>query len=261
MNNTFYHEETESHFMSIKAWSQQMPSMHYHDSYELYYLDSGTREYFVEDNFFSVTAGNFVLIPPSTFHRTGGDYARRILIGFTHDFLSSTYSPETVTELLQCFDKTLISPSDEVLTRCKSILNSLKDCKTDRDFALYLGILLAELSKCQNEPPHHDNQMSNLIEYINTHFGDIHSIEQIANHFFISKYYLCRIFKNTMGLTIIDYLNKIRIKKACEYLTNTNQSVQEIALLCGFNSSTYFSSVFKNSMHLSPKEYRKHRKL
>lgn len=257
--NMFYQEQTENYFISVKAWAQQMPSMHYHNSYELYYLDSGTREYFVEDNFFSVNAGSFVLIPPSVFHKTGGNYARRILIGFTHDFLTRTYTPDAIDDILECFNKTLILPPSKVLERCKSLLNILNECETERDFAIYLGNLLCELSKCREATKYND-QISMLLEYINTHFAEIDSIEQIAEHFFISKYHLCRIFKNTMGLTIIDYLNSIKIKNACDYLISTNTSIQEIAYLCGFNSPTYFSNVFKKFTLLSPHEYRKRKK-
>ena len=46
----------------------KMPSMHYHDAYELYYLEAGSRDYFVEDKLFSVSAGEFVLIPPGKMH-------------------------------------------------------------------------------------------------------------------------------------------------------------------------------------------------
>lgn len=257
--NTFYQEDTQDYFIGIKAWRQQMPSMHYHASYELYYLDSGTREYFVEDKFFSVTAGSFVLIPPSSFHRTGGSYARRILIGFTYDFLAKTYTSDAIDDMLKCFCKTLISPPEKVLARCKSLLNALNDCKTEREFAIYLGNLLCELSKCR-ETVTYNEQTSALVEYINTHYAEIESIEQISEHFFISKYHLCRIFKNTMGITVIDYLNNIKIKNACDFLVTTNKSIQDISRLCGFNSSTYFSNVFKKFTLLSPNEYRKSKK-
>lgn len=256
----FYQEETINYFINVKAWRQQMPSMHYHSSYELYYLDSGTRDYFVEDKFFSVEAGSFVLIPPSTFHRTGGSYARRILIGFTQEFLTKTYTADAIEDMLMCFRKTMISPPEKTLSKCKSLLTSLNDCNSEREFAIYLGTLLCELSKCHEEATY-NQQISSLIEYINVNFADIHSIEQIANHFYISKYHLCRVFKNAMNITVIDYLNNIRIKNACDYLINTDKGVLEISQLCGFNSSEYFSNVFKKFTTLSPSEYRKKKKL
>lgn len=255
----FYKTQTKNYFIDVKAWRQQMPSMHYHSSYELYYLDSGTREYFVEDKFFSVKAGSFVLIPPSTFHRTGGNYARRILIGFTHEFLTRTYTAEAIDDMLKCFNKTLISPPVEILKTCKSLLNTLNKCTSEREFAIYLGNLLCELSKCHEEHTYNE-QMSSLIEYINTNFSEIQSLEQIADHFYITKHHLCRIFRNTMNLTVVDYLNNIKIKNACTYLETTNKNIQEISQLCGFNSSAYFSNVFKKHTNLSPSEYKKLKK-
>lgn len=256
----FYQEETMNYFINVKAWRQQMPSMHYHSSYELYYLDSGTREYFVEDKFFSVAAGSFVLIPPSTFHRTGGSYARRVLIGFTHEFLEKTYTADAIEYMLMCFNKIMISPSEKTLAKCKSLLNSLNHCSSEKEFAIYLGTLLCELSKCDEEVTY-NRQMSALIEYINMNFADIHSIEQIADHFYISKYHLCHLFKNTMNLTVMEYLNNIKIKNACDYLINTDKKVLEISQLCGFSSSAYFSNVFKKYTDLSPNDYRKKKKI
>ena len=64
-----------------------------------------------------------------------------------------------------------------------------------------------------------------------------------------------------MNITVIDYLNNIRIKNACDYLINTDKGVLEISQLCGFNSSEYFSNVFKKFTTLSPSEYRKKKKL
>lgn len=254
-----YQDEITSYFIDVKAHRMPMTSLHCHSSYELYYLDSGTREYYVKDRFFSVAAGSFVLIPPSTVHRTEGSYANRVLIGFTHDILAETYTPDAINDLLKCFSNTIISPPEDVLMRCKALLNILNACDNKRDFAIYLGNLLCELSKCPEKATYNE-QMSALMKYINTHFAEIDSIEQIAEHFFISKYHLCRIFKTAMGLTIIEYLNDIKIKSACEYLTTTNKSIQEISVLCGFNSAAYFSNVFKKLIHMSPNKYRKSKK-
>ena len=247
---------TQDYFIQTTTWSHQMPSMHYHSSYELYYLEAGSREYFVGDKFFSVSAGSFVLIPPSKFHRTGGQYALRTLVGFTHEFLSRTFSQEAIQHLLKCFDNILITPPDNKQKECKTLLKALSKCKSETEFAIYLGVLLSELSKCTPENSY-NKQMSDLIKYINKHFAEIESIEQIAQHFFISKYHLCRIFKNSLNITVIDYLNNVKIKNACKYLESTDKSIMEISQLCGFNSSTYFHNVFKKLPSLSPSEYRK----
>lgn len=249
------YEGTKEYFIETQGGQMYMPDMHYHDSYELYYLDAGNRDYFVDDRFFSVSTGSFVLISPSKFHRTGGAYALRTLIGFSYDFLLKTYTPRALDGLLKCFDEVLITPPDHQQKEFKVLLKTLAECKNETDFALYLGILLKRLSLCKPTVSY-DEQISNIITYINNHFAELQSIEQIATHFHLSKYHLCRIFKGAMGITLIDYINQIKIKNACNFLESSNKGILEISQLCGFNSVAYFSNVFKKITSVSPSKYR-----
>lgn len=254
-----FFEETPEHFISTVAGHPAMPAMHYHSSYELYYLEAGSREYFVEDKFFSVSAGDFILISPSQFHRTGGAYSLRTIVGFTYDFLTETYTPAAIRHLLKCFDKTLISPPEHTQSEFKQILKSLAMCTNKTEFALELGTLLRKLAKCTPETSC-DERISSIIKYINKHFPEIQSIEQIAEQVHISKHHLCRIFKESMGITLIDYLNHIRVKNACNFLEISDKDILEISQLCGFHSSAYFSNVFKKITGYSPSKYRKSHK-
>ena len=106
--------KTGEYFIETQESSVAMANMHYHDTYEIYYLAVGTREYFIGDKFFSVSAGDFVLIPPQKLHRTGGQYGLRTLIGFDYDFLAKTYSGDALRELLSCFSYLHISPPQEL---------------------------------------------------------------------------------------------------------------------------------------------------
>ncbi len=248
---------TEEYFISTSSSSAVMPSMHYHDSYEIYYLEAGNREYFVEDKYFSVAAGSFVLIPKMKFHRTGGTYGLRTLVGFTDEFLKKTYSDKAITEMLKCFNNTLVIPDESKHKRFSSLLKHLATAQSETEFALYLGVLLSELSLCKPET-NYDEQISRIISYINANFSEIHSIEQIADFLYISKFHLCHTFKKAMGITVIDYLNSIKIKNACNLITSTDKGFLEISQLCGFNSSAYFSKVFKDITGVSPSAYKKH---
>ncbi len=252
------YSKTLEYFIETVKENKKMPSMHYHSSYELYYLEAGKRDYFVGDKYFRVPTGSFVLIPPYKFHRTGGEYVSRTLVGFTKEFMLKTFTESALDNILKCFDVFLITPPDEEQESFKNLLKLLAHSQNSTDFSLYLGILLTEL--CRSKPETvYDESTSRIIRYINENFAEIHSIEQIANRFYISKFHLCRIFKNTIGLTVIDYLNNIKIKNACKYISYTDKDLNEISKLCGFNSSAYFSKVFKEIMGISPREYRKKR--
>lgn len=247
---------TEEYFYSVKSGGVQMPSMHYHNSYELYYLEAGNREYFVEDAFFSVHAGEFVLIPPERLHRTGGEYGVRILVGFTEAFLRSAFTEEAIPKLLACFSATRLIPDPIQRESLHALLKKLGACEDRTDFAVVLGLLLRELAECKSGEVYQD-RVSQIMHYINENYDEIGQIEQISEHFFISKYYLCRIFKNAMQMTVVDYLNRLRVKNACVFLKSTTMRVAEISARCGFNSTAYFSNVFKKITGMSPAEFRR----
>lgn len=250
-----FFEDTPDHFVSTVAGKPAMPAMHYHPSYELYYLEAGSREYFVEDKYFSVSAGDFILIAPNQFHRTGGAYSLRTIVGFTYDYLTETFTASALKDLLKVFDKVFISPPENMQTELKELLKSLANDNTRTDFSTDLAILLRRLSACTPDTTY-DKRISSIIKYMNQHFSEIHSIEQIAEQMHVSKHHLCRIFKDAMGITMIDYLNHIRVKNACNFLESSKKDILEISQLCGFNSSAYFGNVFKKITGCSPLKYR-----
>ena len=247
---------TKDHKIERSEGKLKMHNMHYHNSYELYYLEAGSREYFVEDRLFSITAGQFVLIAPGKLHRTDGEYGVRTLVNFTEEFLERTFSRGAVKELLKCFSNTVICPTEEQRDRLAGMLKELFACGDDTSFALALGALLRELSACDSLQPS-GGTVSAMTAYINQNFDRIHHISQISDHFYISKFYLCRVFKSAMKMTVIDYLNRVRIKNACQYLRMTDKDIGQICHLCGFHDPAYFSNVFRKIMGMTPSQYRK----
>lgn len=253
------YSKTPDHMIHISSKGGKMTSMHYHDSYELYYLAMGSREYFIEDKLFSVAAGDFVLIQPGKLHRTGGEHGTRTLINFTEDFLARYFSAEMIQALLTCFAHMKLVPEEGCHQRCTQLLKSLTQCDEDGEFALLLGMLLVELGKSP-APEIKDGFVGNIVSYINHNYARITSLEQIADNFFISKYHLCRIFKTAMKITVVDYLTQIRIKNARQLLEHSNQDIGQIAQSCGFHSAAYFCNLYRKITGESPSEFRKKRR-
>ena len=247
---------TADHIIETTTITKKMPSMHYHTSYELYYLEMGSREYFVEDKLFSVAAGEFVLIAPGKLHRTGGEQCVRTLINFTKEFLCRYLNPDMVERMLLCFEHAKLVPTERQQGSCKQLLRRVAASANEEEFALSLGLLLLALGRCGSEEIEND-YVSTVVEYINHNFAQITSIGQIAEAFFVSKYHLCRVFKNAMKVTIIEYLNQVKIKNARQLLEFSERDVGDIAEACGFNSVAYFSNVFKKITGMAPSEYRK----
>jgi transcriptional regulator GlxA family with amidase domain len=82
------------------------------------------------------------------------------------------------------------------------------------------------------------------------------SVREMAKKLGVSMYYMCHLFKNQTGITIIDYKNELKIIKAKNLLVNTDKKITEIAQDCGFGSDSYFGKVFMEHEGLSPSQYR-----
>lgn len=82
------------------------------------------------------------------------------------------------------------------------------------------------------------------------------SVERIADNLHLSREHVSRTYKKETGKNISDTINLIRIEEAKRFLLQTNLPITDIALTVGFNSSQYFSNVFKKYTNLSPKEFR-----
>lgn len=76
-------------------------------------------------------------------------------------------------------------------------------------------------------------------------------------YFYNSRSYLTRIFKETTGITVVQYLTVVRIRQAARLLRETDSPITEIADLCGFGNVTYFEKVFHRIRGMTPRQYRK----
>lgn len=243
-------------------------NMHYHRSYELYYMVKGEREYFIEDRFFPVKEGDLVFIPKQVFHRTDGEGGLRFLVHFSDAFLHKYFTDSLLSPLFGSIPFVFRGEHREK-ERIVSLLNTMlaefsrNEEQSETLQCGYLYQLLFTIANANNTyVPHNspDARITQIIQYINENYNHIADIEQIAQHFFISKYHLCRFFRKNLGIPLISYVNTIKIREACALMRNGNFSMTQIALQCGFNSSSYFCKVFKKETGISPSEYqRKHR--
>lgn len=99
-------------------------------------------------------------------------------------------------------------------------------------------------------------QMAGVASFIQKNFRESIRIEQLAEIANLSVSQLQRRFKRTYDATPVQYINKLRIHEACELLKEANKSVTQIAFDCGFGSSSFFSTQFRNALGESPSSYR-----
>lgn len=93
--------------------------------------------------------------------------------------------------------------------------------------------------------------------YIDDHLDERINIEQIAGVFHFSPYYFHRMFSVIVGKPIAAHIRRRRMEKAGRLLVETDDTLLEISLECGFDSYSAFSRTFRNAFGVSPREYRK----
>jgi len=95
------------------------------------------------------------------------------------------------------------------------------------------------------------------VSYIREHYNSKMKISDVADCVGMSEQYFCRYFKKMMGKTLTEYMNEIRVDKASELLSSTEEKIIDIALQCGYDNVSYFIKRFKNIKGITPQEYRR----
>lgn len=135
----------------------------------------------------------------------------------------------------------------------------IRDMWLNEKLNTLLALLMAEswqpLSrKNQRRPARRD--VAPVREYLEEHCAEKITLESVAEHFFLNKHYLARLFKEQYGVSVNSYLTQVRITRAKQMLRFTDKAVSVIAAECGLEDANYFSRVFKKVEGVTPKQYR-----
>ncbi|WP_455715909.1 AraC family transcriptional regulator [Anaerosporobacter sp.] len=99
--------------------------------------------------------------------------------------------------------------------------------------------------------------LHSMIGYIQNCYSTKLTLEKIALAGCVCRSSCCDIFQSILGITPIQYVTNYRIEKSIEYLNNSTLSITEIAMRCGFNSSSYYTELFHRELGCTPSEYKK----
>lgn len=113
-------------------------------------------------------------------------------------------------------------------------------------------------SKHQTDKPSAKmDSLKEMITYIQLHYQEKVSLADIAGSGMMCESKCCSLFKSTLHQSPMAYLTAYRIRVSLNQLTNTTNSITDIALSCGFNSGSYYTETFQKLMKMTPKDYRK----
>ncbi|MEF3306610.1 AraC family transcriptional regulator [Paenibacillus sp. GYB003] len=267
MSGDFYLEE------SVKT-SEEMRAPHFHEMFEIYYLISGERNYLVGNRTYKVSPGDLLFIPSHEIHRatnTSVPFHERIVIHFTkrflaHDafwledaqspFITGTHLISLPVHLQKRVEELLDRMVIEYRTKDKGFETSIKGALLE---LLILGLRLNR--DAMNKPiafdrPSH-RKISEIIRFINENYEKQITLTLLSEQFYISPFYLSRLFKQTTGFTYVEYLTIVRIKVAQRLLRETKWQIHRIMENVGFRDPAHFGKIFKAICHCTPLQYRK----
>ena len=92
--------------------------------------------------------------------------------------------------------------------------------------------------------------------WIQEHHADPLSLEQVATQFGHNPSYFSRLFHREAGVSLVEYINRVRIQHSCQLLKRSNAGIMEIAIAVGYNNISHFNRFFRRLMDMSPREYR-----
>lgn len=232
------------------------------ESYELILVRRGQLKLKEEDQRFVLQPGEALLLFPGRAHRGIGRFPEGLQFYWLHFQIPDPGGESDATNSLQvCQHLKLETPS-----RMEELFRQfLHDQETGRLGPLtapaYVRLMLANmvpekeaLSRSERELNQH---ASHVEQYIKTHFHEPIQPAMIAAHFHLNVDYLGRLYKQAFGITLTEGIQRERIKKAREFLLDSDANINEIARECGYTSSAYFRRCFAKVEGLSPTDWRK----
>lgn len=250
---------------------------HYHDEYELHLITSTSGKAFVGDWIGPFQAGHLVLTGPRLPHNwvsmdmpENGVSQRDLVIQFPHEPLVK--AADTIPELREVLP--LLERAKhgiEFFGLSETAEQHWKRVKTARGlrrltaFCDYLADLAActdyrLLSSVQLQSDDDDasiDQIHDVVSRITDHLADDHSASALAAELGMSESRFSRFFRKATGNTFTDFVNRVRISRACQLLMDTDQQITHICYEVGFNNVANFNRRFLEIKGMTPTEFRK----
>jgi len=129
-----------------------------------------------------------------------------------------------------------------------------------RAYLLQLIITIFRLDGTQTRSSESDRNRRTVgfvMDYLKENYKSKISVSKLGDMVYLNSDYLGRIFKNTVGCSISEMIQKIRVEEACRLLRSTDKNIADVAAECGFEDVKFFYTVFKKVMNTLPAQYRR----
>ena len=255
-------------FHYLDAKSRHLDA-HYHDFYEVFCFIDGDVDYWIDGSLYHLKQGDILLINPTELHkpipRSENEKYERIVLWINKSYL---YNIEQGV-FDGCFDSKkptynkILRPSSNDKSKLLSILQEMvkefysdefgsKNC-TYGLLIQFLTLINRISQKGENTAAKYTTPtfIAEILSYIGEHYNETLSLDMLAEHFFISKYYLSHEFKKAVGTSVHRYITLKRLGIAYELLSE-GIAAGQVGSMCGFKDYTSFFRAFKAEYEISP---------
>ncbi|WP_099362567.1 AraC family transcriptional regulator [Fredinandcohnia onubensis] len=246
---------------------------HIHNDYEIYFQLEGQRKFIIGNEEYHVHDNSLVFINRNVLHKTcaaNDSPHKRFVLNFQKSFISAeTYY---LIQLLFENGPTILNVPIQQRQLFVELLKGIQfeySNNDQQDSTLYIQSLLIQFliasKRLYEKQRKHvtigkesteSDLVSSIIKYIHDQFNKSMSLSWLSQKFYVSEHYLCHLFRNVTGCTIVQYVNVVRVNEAKRLLLETNLKIHDIAIKIGFSNHVHFCRVFKKEIGKSPTQFR-----
>jgi len=259
---------------SVRVWYSDVPwqyELHNHSAVEILLTLEGSVTYTVDDIVYQVRKGEVLIIPPDMLHSLSmGEESSRYLFLFEPEGILSMRDIKILTPY---FHRPFhLRDGSEAHVRIRELLLKLKDVYEKRElmwntvcYSYLLRIYAILGQRYLNGVRNRTVDGGRIVEsevitasmtYINNHYKQDLSLEDVAEFAGFSRYYFSRSFKKQTGYSFKDYLCEKRLQVATDLLIRTDKSMKDVAAESGFGSVATFNRVFREKKGCTPTQFR-----
>ena len=247
--------------------------VHWHEELEFIHVYEGKSKLHIDKTEVNLTAGSAIFINSGHLHSAAGNSKIKSLV-FHHSLIGSENSifyQEVIFPLLDNDKLSYLVLSDKeewernvtknMMLAYDVIYNESYDYENEARFHITRALrLLNENIKVNQKINSHDEiiykRIKKVLRYIDDNLSEELNNDKLSELIAVSESVLLKSFKQTIGLSPMQYVLKQRIDKARYLIITTDKKISDIANECGFNDMSYFSKTFKRYFKVSPTEYK-----
>lgn len=274
MNDARYEWSWPRDSLHVECFVHEIMNYRYHwhqDKYELNILLNGSQEFCTGHDTVTLHEDDVILIPPGTGHGSFAPQAntRALVLQFS----AAAFRPFVKKGTRYLFPECLSTEATRSDPRfCKlryyasRIFSAAYTGSAHGSLSAKAALELLLVTLCEEFHPEavripeendpHQEAVTRLIRYIEQHYAEKITLEDMAAFSQYNRTYVSTLFKNTVGVNFHEYLTRVRFQHALLELAATDKTLTDIALDSGFAELKTFNAKFKEMLHRSPAEYR-----